>query len=72
MKLAALPSITGHSTFKSSKPTKIARRWTADGTKVRVSKRTGHIIPKPDFSTFRRPRTKGLKFIYILIFNTLC
>eukprot|EP01040_Poterioochromonas_malhamensis_P013079 gene13079-14347_t len=43
-----------------SKPTKIARRWTADGTKVRVSKRTGHIIPKPDFSTFRRPRTKAL------------
>ncbi|CAM9500327.1 unnamed protein product, partial [Ectocarpus fasciculatus] len=30
-------------------PTKIARRFLEDGTKVRVSKRTGHIIPKPEY-----------------------
>lgn len=32
-----------------SKPTKVARRFLEDGTKVRVSKRTGHIIPKPAY-----------------------
>eukprot|EP00602_Paraphysomonas_sp_CaronLab_P009040 CAMPEP_0185025362 /NCGR_PEP_ID=MMETSP1103-20130426/8353_1 /TAXON_ID=36769 /ORGANISM="Paraphysomonas bandaiensis, Strain Caron Lab Isolate" /LENGTH=162 /DNA_ID=CAMNT_0027558551 /DNA_START=153 /DNA_END=641 /DNA_ORIENTATION=+ len=32
----------------TGEPTKISRRFLEDGTKVRVSKATGHIIPKPD------------------------
>jgi large subunit ribosomal protein L24 len=31
------------------KPTRVARRFLEDGSKVRVSKRTGHIIPKPAY-----------------------
>eukprot|EP01042_Synura_sphagnicola_P010478 gene10478-13442_t len=40
-----------------NKPTKISRKFLEDGTKVRVSKLSGHIIPKPDFSQFRKPRS---------------
>lgn len=32
-----------------SEPTKISRRYLEDGTKVRISKKTGHIIPKPAY-----------------------
>ncbi len=38
-------------------PTKVARRFLEDGTKVRVSKKTGHIIPKPKLVDLRRPRS---------------
>lgn len=37
-------------------PTKVSRRYLEDGTKVRVSKKTGTIIPKPE-PTDRRPRS---------------
>lgn len=40
-------------------PTKVARRFLEDGTKVRVSKKTGHIIPKPDPLADRMPRSSG-------------
>jgi large subunit ribosomal protein L24 len=38
-------------------PTKISRKFLEDGTKVRVSKKTGHIIPKPDPLLNRTPRS---------------
>lgn len=41
----------------NSKPTKISRKYLEDGTKVRVSKLTGQVIPKPDFSQVRKPRS---------------
>jgi large subunit ribosomal protein L24 len=41
----------------SNKPTKISRKYLEDGTKVRVSKLSGQIIPKPDFSQYRKPRS---------------
>jgi hypothetical protein len=41
-------------------PTKVARRFLEDGTKVRVSKKTGHIIPKPDPLADRMPRSSGI------------
>ena len=31
----------------TDKPTKVARRFLEDGTKVRVSRSSGHVIPKP-------------------------
>lgn len=39
-----------------SEPTKISRRYLEDGTKVRISKKTGHIIPKPIFER-SKPRS---------------
>jgi hypothetical protein len=33
--------------WECSKPCKIAMSYLPDGTKVRVSKRTGTVIPKP-------------------------
>lgn len=41
----------------NGEPTKIVRRYLEDGTKVRVSKKTGTIIPKPDFDFMRKPRS---------------
>ncbi|CAM9415950.1 unnamed protein product [Ascophyllum nodosum] len=39
-------------------PTRISRRFLEDGTKVRVSKRSGAIIPRPEILTVRRkPRS---------------
>ncbi|GMH61554.1 hypothetical protein TrRE_jg1501, partial [Triparma retinervis] len=35
-------------------PTRISRKWMEDGTKVRVSKRSGAIIPRPEILTQRR------------------
>lgn len=35
-------------------PTRISRKWLEDGTKVRVSKRSGAIIPRPEILTQRR------------------
>jgi hypothetical protein len=43
----------------SSEPTKTSRRWLEDGTKVRVSKKTGQLIPKPDPLFDRKPRSSG-------------
>ena len=40
----------------TGEPTKVARRFLEDGTKVRVSKKTGHVIPKPDPLLNRPPR----------------
>ena len=42
---------------KQSEPTKVSRRFLEDGTKVRVSKKSGHIIPKPLLADRRRPRS---------------
>jgi len=41
----------------TNEPTKISRRFLEDGTKVRVSKKTGVIIPKPDALANRKPRS---------------
>jgi len=41
----------------TGEPTKISRRFLEDGTKVRISKKTGHVIPKPDPLAGRKPRT---------------
>jgi large subunit ribosomal protein L24 len=40
----------------TGEPTKVARRFLEDGTKVRVSKKTGQVIEKPDPLTNRVPR----------------
>lgn len=45
--------------FLYSLPTKVARRFLEDGTKVRVSKKTGQIIPKPDPLFDRKMRSNG-------------
>jgi large subunit ribosomal protein L24 len=47
----------------NGKPTKISRRFLEDGTTVRISKASGHIIPKPDPLEGRKPRSiiKGPK-----------
>jgi len=42
---------------KYSVPTKIFRRYLEDGTKVRVSKKSGEIIKKPDELIDRIPRS---------------
>jgi hypothetical protein len=42
-----------------SKPTKISRRYLEDGTKVRISKATGQVIPKPDPLANRKPRSQS-------------
>ena len=41
----------------TGEPTKISRRYLEDGTKVRISKASGHIIPKPDPLADRKIRT---------------
>eukprot|EP00598_Pedospumella_elongata_P005585 CAMPEP_0184971216 /NCGR_PEP_ID=MMETSP1098-20130426/3474_1 /TAXON_ID=89044 /ORGANISM="Spumella elongata, Strain CCAP 955/1" /LENGTH=187 /DNA_ID=CAMNT_0027493285 /DNA_START=34 /DNA_END=597 /DNA_ORIENTATION=+ len=41
----------------TGKPTKTSRRFLEDGTKVRVSKATGQVIPKPDPLVDRNPRS---------------
>ena len=38
-------------------PTKVGTRFLEDGTKVRVAKKTGHIIPKPDPLADRKTRS---------------
>ncbi len=40
----------------TGEPTKISRRFLEDGTKVRVSKKSGQVIPKPDPLATRPPR----------------
>ena len=40
----------------TGEPTKVSRRFLEDGTKVRVSKKTGHVIERPDPLENRRPR----------------
>jgi len=40
----------------TGKPTKISRQYLADGTKVRVAKKTGTVIPKPDILIPKRKR----------------
>eukprot|EP00605_Chrysophyceae_sp_TOSAG23-4_P002738 GSChrysophyteH1.ASY1.ANO1.3017.1 assembled CDS len=41
----------------TGEPTKISRRFLEDGSKVRVSKKTGQIIEKPDPLANRTPRS---------------
>jgi large subunit ribosomal protein L24 len=41
----------------TGKPTKISRRFLEDGTKVRVSKASGHVIVKPNPLQNRKPRS---------------
>lgn len=43
----------------TSLPTKVARRYLEDGEKVRVSKKSGQLIPKPDYKLDRKPRETG-------------
>mmetsp|Transcript_9403 Transcript_9403/g.21646 ORF Transcript_9403/g.21646 Transcript_9403/m.21646 type:complete len:179 (-) Transcript_9403:269-805(-) len=38
----------------SNKPTRVLRKYLDDGTKVRVSKSSGAIIPRPDVLTIRK------------------
>jgi large subunit ribosomal protein L24 len=47
----------------NGEPTKISRRYLEDGKKVRISKLTGNVIPKPDPLADRKPRSivVGLK-----------
>lgn len=47
----------------NGEPTKISRRYLEDGGKVRISKLTGNVIPKPDPLGDRKPRSivVGLK-----------
>jgi large subunit ribosomal protein L24 len=40
----------------TGEPTKITRRFLEDGTKVRISKASGQVIPKPDPLVNRAPR----------------
>lgn len=40
----------------TGEPTKVSRRFLEDGTKVRVSKKTGHVIENPDPLGDRQPR----------------
>ena len=40
-----------------SEPTKINRRYLEDGTKVRISKLSGNVIPKPNPLGDRKPRS---------------
>lgn len=35
--------------YTTSQPTRVSRRFLEDGTRVRVAKRSGAIIPKPEF-----------------------
>lgn len=42
----------------TGEPTKTNTKFLEDGTKVRVSKKTGQIIPKPDPLEGRRPRSQ--------------
>ena len=45
-----------------NKPTRIKYGFLEDGTKVRISKRSGSIIPKPDRDHLRyQERTKDFK-----------
>lgn len=39
----------------NNEPTRVSRKILEDGTKVRVSVKTGAVIPKPDPQLFRRP-----------------
>ena len=40
---------------QTGKPTRVATRWLEDGTKVRVAKRSGAVIPKPEFKRKKDP-----------------
>lgn len=43
--------------YGNSEPTKISRRFLEDGSKVRVSKKSGQIIPKPNPLANRKARS---------------
>jgi hypothetical protein len=58
-----------HFFLLNRKPTKTNRRFLEDGTKVRVSKKTGQIIPKPDPLADRKPRSNGEKFFPLVLFT---
>jgi large subunit ribosomal protein L24 len=38
----------------TGKPTRVTRKYLDDGTKVRVAKKSGAVIPRPDMLTFRK------------------
>lgn len=38
----------------TGKPTRVARKYLDDGSKVRVAKQSGAVIPRPDILTFRK------------------
>jgi large subunit ribosomal protein L24 len=42
----------------TNKPTRVYRKFLDDGTKVRVSKKSGAVIPRPDILTARRPASQ--------------
>mmetsp|Transcript_2576 Transcript_2576/g.2549 ORF Transcript_2576/g.2549 Transcript_2576/m.2549 type:complete len:183 (-) Transcript_2576:137-685(-) len=43
---------------KTGQPTKVYYRYLEDGTKVRMSKVSGHIIPKPDITPYLKVYSK--------------
>eukprot|EP00696_Hemimastix_kukwesjijk_P019111 gnl/Hemi2/8288_TR2858_c0_g1_i1.p1 gnl/Hemi2/8288_TR2858_c0_g1~~gnl/Hemi2/8288_TR2858_c0_g1_i1.p1 ORF type:complete len:191 (-),score=20.45 gnl/Hemi2/8288_TR2858_c0_g1_i1:197-769(-) len=43
----------------SNKPTRVAIRYLEDGSKVRVAKRSGAVIPKPDILKRKRGKPRG-------------
>ena len=51
----------------NSVPTKVSRKYLEDGTKVRVSKLSGQIVPKPNPLFDRVPRSLSSFNIYIRI-----
>lgn len=52
-------------------PTKIVRKFLEDGTKVRVSKKSGHVIPKPDFKQFLQPPVTCTLRVYVISYLCL-
>lgn len=53
--------------FVFSEPTKVARRYLETGEKVRISKLTGNVIPKPDPLVDKKPRSIGMLYIILYI-----
>lgn len=47
----------------------MSRKYLEDGTKVRVSKVSGQIIPKPDLIVDRKPRSSGKKGLLVVLFT---
>ena len=47
-------------------PTKVATRFLEDGSKVRVAKKSGHIIPKPDPLADRKVRSIVVGWMFMM------
>jgi hypothetical protein len=53
-----------------SEPTKVNRKFLEDGTKVRVSKKTGQVIEKPAALFDRLPRSVGECWCYFYFYES--